>query len=81
MGAKSINLTEARFAELLEAAQAQGKTPDELADEAIAMLVRKRRLHHLMEFGQRHSQELGIAEGAVNQLISDVRAERRRGDR
>ena len=81
MGAKSINLTEARFAELLQAAQAQGKTPDELADEAIAMLVRKRRLHHLMEFGQRHSQELGIAEGDVNQLISDVRAERRRGDR
>ena len=81
MGAKSINLTEARFAELLQAAQAQGKTPDEFADEAIAMLVRKRRLHRLMEFGQRHTHELGIAAGDINQLISDVRAERRRGDR
>ena len=81
MGAKSINLTEARFAERLQAAQALGKTPDELADEAIAMLVHKRRLHHLMEFGQRHTQELGIAESDVNQLISDVRVERRRADR
>ena len=43
--------------------------------------MHKRRLHHLMEFGQRHTQELGIAEGDINQLISDVRAERRRGDR
>lgn len=59
MGAKSINVTEARFAELLQAAQAQGKTPDELADEAIAMLVRKRRLHNLMEFGQRHAKSWG----------------------
>lgn len=44
MRAKSINLTEARFAELLQAAQALGKT---------------------------------IVEGDINQLISDVRAERR----
>ena len=80
MGVKSINLTETRFADLLQAAQAQGKTPDELADETIAILVRKRRLHNLMEFGQRHTQELGLAESDVNQLISDVRAERRHGD-
>lgn len=81
MGAKSIHLTGARFAELLQAAQAQGKTPDELADEAIATLVRKRRLDNLMEFGQSHAQELGIAEGEVGRLISEVRAERRHGNR
>jgi hypothetical protein len=75
--AKTIHLTEERFAELTRAAHAQGRTPDELADEAIAMLLRKRRLDDLMEFGQRHTRELGIPEGDVNRLISEVRAERK----
>ena len=39
----NIHLTDERFAELSRAAQAQGKTPDDLADEAIAILLRKRR--------------------------------------
>jgi|RhiMethySRZTD1v2_1073278.scaffolds.fasta_scaffold1616523_2 hypothetical protein len=81
MSARSIHLTDARYAELLQVAQAQGKTPDELADEAIAALVRKRRLDKLMEFGQRHTEQLGIAEGEVERLISEVRAERRHDNR
>ena len=81
MSARSIHLTDARFAELLQVAQAQSRTPDELVDEAIAVLLRKRRLDNLMEFGQRHTQELGISEGEVERLISEVRAERQHGNR
>jgi len=76
--ANTIHLTDDRFAELTRAAQAEGKTPDEVADEAIAMLLGKRRLDELMEFGQRHTSELGIPESDVNRLISEVRAERQR---
>ena len=68
-GANNIHLTADRFAELACAAQAQGKTPDELADEAIAMLLRKRRLEDLMEYGQQRAQELGIKEDDVDRLI------------
>lgn len=41
-GANNIHLTADHLAELTCAAKAQGKRPDELADEAIAMLLRKR---------------------------------------
>ena len=77
--AKSIQLADDRFAELARVALALGKTPDELADEAIAILLRKRRLDDLVEFGQRHTQELAIPESDVDRLISEVRSERHRG--
>jgi hypothetical protein len=76
---KSIHLTEDRFAKLARAAQAAGKTPDELADEAIEVLLRRRRLDDLMEFGRHHTEELGIPECDVERLISEVRMERRQG--
>ncbi|MGD1097210.1 MAG: hypothetical protein ABSB35_35140 [Bryobacteraceae bacterium] len=72
-----IHLTEERFAELARAAAAQSKSPDELADEAIAMLLCKRRLDELMQFGQRHTRDLGIPENDIERLISEVRSERR----
>ena len=77
MGANNIQLTESRFSELAQIAQAQGKTPDELADEAVAMLVRKSQLEELMDFGQRHSAALGISEHDVDRLIAENRIERR----
>jgi hypothetical protein len=49
--AKIIRLTDNRFAELTRAAQAQGKTPDEPADEAIALLLCNRRLDGLWRSG------------------------------
>jgi hypothetical protein len=78
MNANTIQPSEARFAELAQAASAQGKTPEELADEAIAMLVRKRRLDELIDFGRRHAGKLGVREDDVERLIAEVRAERRR---
>jgi hypothetical protein len=74
---KVIHLTEERFAELSQVAAAQSKSPDELADEAIALLLRKRRLEDLMQFGQRHALSLGVPEGDVERLISETRSERR----
>ena len=75
-GANNIHLTADRFAELACAAQAQGQSPDELADEAIAMPLRRRRLEDLMEYGQR-AQELGIKQDDVDRLIHEGRAESR----
>ena len=80
-GANTIHLTDGRYAELTQAAQARGKTPDELADEAIAMPLRTRRLDDVMEFGQRHTRELEIPESDVNRLIAEVRTERNRRSR
>jgi hypothetical protein len=49
--AKSICPTGDRFSELTRAAQAEGKTPDEPADEAIALLLRNRRADDLWRPG------------------------------
>lgn len=76
---RSVYLTSDRFAQLADAAQAQGKTPDQLADEAIAMLLRRQALDDVMNFGHLHAKELGIPEADVDRLISEVRSERRHG--
>lgn len=76
---RSVYLTSGRFAQLADAAQAQGKMPDQLADEAIAMLLRRQALEDVMNFGHLHTKELGIPEAGVGRLISEVRSERRHG--
>lgn len=76
---RSVYLTSDRFAQLADAAQAQGKTPDQLADEAIAMLLRRQALDDVMNSGHLHAEELGIPEADVDRLISEVRSERRHG--
>lgn len=82
MGAMSteshvVHLTAERFEALVRAAADQGKSPDELADEAIAALLRRRRLDELIDFGRRHAQHQGIDEGEVERLIAEARSERR----
>jgi len=78
MPSANIQLSEARFEELARVAEAQGKTPDQLADEAVAILLSRRRLENLIDFGQQQARDLGIREADVDQLISEVRSERRR---
>lgn len=78
MSLHTIHLSDARFAELQQAARAQGKTPDELADEAIAMLVRRDRLEGLLTFGEQQSRRLGVTEQDVERLINEARNERRK---
>jgi len=73
----NIRLSEERFAELARAAAAQNRSPDELADEAIALLLRKRRLDELIQFGQSHARDRGIPENEIERLIAEVRSERR----
>lgn len=77
MAANIVQLTESRYSELAQIAQAQGRNPDELADEAVAMLVRKSQLEDLMNFGQRHSAALSISEHDVDRLFAENRIERR----
>ena len=75
----NIHLSEERFAELVQIAESQGKTPDELAEEAVAIHLRRSRLERLMAYGQRRAQELGIQEADVDRLIHEGRAERGSG--
>lgn len=75
--AKNIHLTDDRLAELTRAAQAQDKTPDELADEAIAMLLRKRRFQDLLARGERYGRDSGYTEDQVPDVVHEFRREQR----
>ena len=75
--ATTVNLSQERFAELARAAEEQGTTPDELVDEAVAALLRKRRFDELLSWGERHTRELGIKEEDVDRIIHEARDERR----
>ena len=75
--AKNIHRPENRLAELTRGAQAQGRTPDDLADEAVAMHLRRRRLKDLLAHGEQCGRESGYAPEQVSDVMHDFRREQR----
>lgn len=75
---KNVALEPGVFARVAEEAQKEGRTPDELANDAAKRFVALRRLQDLQRYGGRRAAELGLTENDVLRLIAESRAEQRR---
>ena len=75
--ARNVTLTAELFEQVAERAQAEGKTPDEVANEAIGFALREGRWGKLLAYGKRQSTALGLTESDVPRLIAESRHERR----
>ena len=75
---KNVALEPEVFARVAAEAQKEGKTPDELANEAAKRFLTSRRLQDLQQYGRQRAAEMGLAEDDVLRLISESRTERRR---
>ncbi len=76
--AKNVALEPDVFARVAAEAQKEGKTPDELANEAARRFLASRQLQDLQQYGRQRASDLGLAEDDVPRLIAESRAERRR---
>ena len=56
-----------------EAARADGKTPDELAADALQQYLAHRKLEELGKYGREQSRWLGLTEYDVPRLIAESR--------
>ncbi len=75
---KNVALEPDLFARITEEATAEGKTADEIANEAAKRYLTLRRLQKLQQYGQRRAEELGITEQDIPRLIAESRTEPRR---
>jgi hypothetical protein len=64
----------------IEAAAVEDRRPaGELVGEAIGDFLKNRRWRRLVERGQAHARELGLAEADLPRLIAEARTEHRQG--
>ena len=75
---KNVALEPDLFARITEEAAAEGKTADEIANEATKRYLALRRLQKLQQYGQRRAAELGITEDDIPRLVAESRTEPRR---
>jgi hypothetical protein len=74
---KNVAIEPELFERISEEAKAEGKTTDEIANEATRRYLAVRRLQKLQQYGQRRAEELEITEEDVPRLIGESRAEHR----
>ena len=77
MANTSVTLTSKLFTELAERAKADGKTTDELVEEAARRLLSVRKLRAFTEQNRRRALAQGLKASSVSRLISEFRAGRR----
>ena len=75
---KNVALEPEVFARVSAEAQKEGRTPDELANEATKRFLAVRRLQDLQQYGRQRAADLGLTESDVPRLINESRAEQRR---
>jgi predicted transcriptional regulator len=75
--AKNITLEPELFERVTKEARREGRSPDDIANEATKRYLTGRRLQALQQYGQRRAEGLGLTEGDVSRLILDSRAEQR----
>jgi hypothetical protein len=66
------------FARVAAEAQKEGKTPDEVANEAAKRFLASGRLQDLQQYGRQRAADLGLTAGDVSRLMAESRTERRR---
>jgi hypothetical protein len=75
---KNVALEPEVFARVAAEAQKEGKTPDELANEATKRFLASRQLQDLQQYGRQRASDMGLTEDDVPRLIAESRAEQRR---
>ena len=75
---KNVALELEVFARVAAEAQKEGKTPDELTNEAAKRFLTARRLQDLQQYGRQRASHLGLTDDDVPRLMAESRAERRR---
>ena len=79
MAANNISLPEPLLAEIENAAQAEHRTADEVAADAIRQYLEKQSWVKFVERNERRAKDMGITENDVDRLISEYRAENQHG--
>jgi hypothetical protein len=74
----TITLPDDLRQEMEAAAQAEGKSVDELFAEAARRMLRVKRLRALVSQNRIHAESQGLTESDVSRLIAEHRAERSR---
>jgi predicted transcriptional regulator len=74
----NVHLSDELLAELQSKAQAEGKTVDELAEEALREGLEKQAWQDLLEYGREHSRASGYTEEDVPRLVKEWRREQQR---
>lgn len=74
---KNIAIEPELFDRITAEAAAQGKSADDLANEAAKRYLSLMRLDRLQRYGQERAEELGITEDDIPRLIAETRADAR----
>jgi len=75
MAANNISLPEPLLAEIESAAQAEHRTADEVAADAIRQYLEKQSWVKFVERNERRAKDMGITEDDVNRMVTDYRTE------
>lgn len=74
---RTVTLTDELYEQASREAQAEGKTTDEIARDALTAYLAVRQLDRLQEYGQQRANELGLTEADIPRLIAESRRESR----
>ena len=77
MATNNLHIPEDLLLAASAAAQADGKTTDELATDALRRYLDHRKLEELGKYGREQAQKLGYTEDDVHRLIAESRREQR----
>ncbi len=75
MATGNISLPELLLAEIRNAAEAQHRTADDLAADAIRRYLNEQSWTQFVERNERRAKDMGITEDDVDRLIAEYRAE------
>jgi hypothetical protein len=78
MATNNVHLSNELLAELQAKAQAEGKTVDELAEEALRRGLEKQEWQDLLEYGHERGRASGYTEEDVPRLVKEWRREHHR---
>jgi predicted transcriptional regulator len=74
---KNIALAPDLFDQVDRVAQAEGRTADDIASEAVRRELTRRSLQAFVDRNRRENEQLGLNEGDVPRLVSDYRQQQR----
>ncbi len=74
---RTVTLTDDLYDQASREAEAEGKTADEITQDALTAYLALRRVDRLQEYGQQRADELGLTEADVPRLIAETRRESR----
>jgi hypothetical protein len=73
-----LSMPSALVVEMEEAAQAEGKTLDEITQDAMQQFLQDRRWQGLVAYGKGQARSLGLESDDVPRLIAEARSEQKR---